>query len=286
MKKVRGRPPKSVKASEDSAIVDVKSRIKADPVPVKSNRLSGSMSLRPNKRVKISKYELITDELEDFDDEDDIITTPVEESDEDMAEDEPANDKLIVVQKTFGEKLELDEIAMEELSNKDAYEVEKLRRTRKKIMYHPKLAAQMRREQLMTPQVKDEDEDTKAKAKSQAINTTYEDNKDWICAACSSEMSERTLQKSHDIFSALTKRGKSLKDLMTSVVKVDLDESMISSKVCPSCYEALNQIENLYASFRSASDAFLDKFILGQKSLDADLAGVQQINDLAVLHGS
>ena len=60
---------------------------------------------------------------------------------------------------------------------------------------------------------------------------------------------------------------------------------MIGHKLCPSCYDALNHIEDLYASFRISADIFLDKFLLGQKALEADLVGLQQINDLTHLPG-
>ena len=41
----------------------------------------------------------------------------------------------------------------------------------------------------------------------------------------------------------------------------------------------------MYASFRISADIFLDKFLLGQKALEADLVGLQQINDLTHLPG-
>ena len=73
---------------------------------------------------------------------------------------------------------------------------------------------------------------------------------------------------------------------MTSVIKENLDETMIGSKICNKCVQELNNIEDLYISFRHATDNFLDKYIIGQKSLDADLSGLTQIEDLNNLVGA
>ena len=113
----------------------------------------------------------------------------------------------------------------------------------------------------------------------------FKENKDWICGGCATEIELHKQVKCHDIFTGLTRKGNSLKDLLTSVIKENLDEAMIGNKLCNTCYEALNHIEDLYASFRISVDTFLDKFLLGQKALDADLAGLQQINDLTHLPG-
>ena len=66
----------------------------------------------------------------------------------------------------------------------------------------------------------------------------------------------------------------------------NLDESMIGTKICNKCVQELNTIEDLYVSFRHATDNFLDKFIIGQKSMDADLSGLTQIEDLSNLVGA
>ena len=111
------------------------------------------------------------------------------------------------------------------------------------------------------------------------------ENKEWICAGCAIEIEPNKQSKCPNVFTGLTKKGKSLKDFLTSIIKENLDESMIGHKLCPSCYDALNHIEDLYASFRISADIFLDKFLLGQKALEADLVGLQQINDLTHLPG-
>ena len=239
------------------------------------------MSLRPNKRVKVSQ--LISGDVQD---ESDHEMLSLEEEDEEFVAGVESEDD-IVVEKTISYKIEqattltLDESEVKELSNREIYEDGANRkRTRKKIMYHPKLAAQMRRETLSTKS------DDYVPSKVNILQTQYSDNKEWICVACSAEMDPNKITKYTDIFTAVTRRGKSLKDLLTSIVKENLDESMMGRKICPSCLDSLNQIEFLYASFRSAADNFLDKYLLGQRTLDADLAGVQQINDLTVLHGS
>ena len=149
-------------------------------------------------------------------------------------------------------------------------------------MYNAKLAAQMRREQLLTMR---SDKKVKAVNDMDVLNTTYKENKEWICAGCAIEIEPNKQSKCPNVFTGLTKKGKSLKDFLTSIIKENLDESMIGHKLCPSCYDALNHIEDLYASFRISADIFLDKFLLGQKALEADLVGLQQINDLTHLPG-
>ena len=149
-------------------------------------------------------------------------------------------------------------------------------------MYNAKLAAQMRREQLLTMR---SDKKVKAVNDMDVLNTTYKENKEWICAGCAIEIEPNKQSKCPNVFTGLTKKGKSLKDFLTSIIKENLDESMIGHKLCTSCYDALNHIEDLYASFRISADIFLDKFLLGQKALEADLVGLQQINDLTHLPG-
>ena len=77
-----------------------------------------------------------------------------------------------------------------------------------------------------------------------------------------------------------------MKDLFSSVIKEDIDETMIGRKLCQQCVAALNNIEDLYAKFRSAADNFQDNYILGQKSIDADLAGFEEVSDLTSIMGA
>ena len=118
------------------------------------------------------------------------------------------------------------------------------------------------------------------------MNSSYIQNKEQICVGCSTELSLKRLEKCKDIFTDLTKQGKSIKDLLSSVVKEEIDETMTGSKICQNCYFALNEIENLYAQFRSAADQFHDNYILGQKSVDADLAGFEEVSDLTSVFGA
>ena len=69
------------------------------------------------------------------------------------------------------------------------------------------------------------------------------ENKEWICAGCAIEIEPNKQSKCPNVFTGLTKKGKSLKDFLTSIIKENLDESMIGHKLCTSCYDALNHIE-------------------------------------------
>jgi hypothetical protein len=50
---------------------------------------------------------------------------------------------------------------------------------------------------------------------------------------------------------------------------------MIGRKLCYSCKNGLDNAEQLYGKWRKATDTILDNYILGQKAIDADLAGIQ-----------
>jgi len=250
----------------------------------------GSMSLRPNKRVKISKalkrlLESDEDRSEDDGDFEDVeMGSPEDAEISDAGDDNSlsANDFNNDRFRKSDQSLALDASEVQELSNLDSRASDFPYRSRKKIMYNAKLAAQMRREQLLTMR---SDKKVKAVNDMDVLNTTYKENKEWICAGCAIEIEPNKQSKCPNVFTGLTKKGKSLKDFLTSIIKENLDESMIGHKLCPSCYDALNHIEDLYASFRISADIFLDKFLLGQKALEADLVGLQQINDLTHLPG-
>ena len=81
------------------------------------------------------------------------------------------------------------------------------------------------------------------------MSTTYCHNKEQICVGCSTELNQKKIEKSSDIFTGLTKQGKSIKDLLSSVVKEELDETMVGRKLCHHCCSALNHIGELYESF-------------------------------------
>ena len=148
VKKARGRPPKPLQSSEPLITIDNPiTHTDKTAVRVDSNRRSGSMSLRPNKRVKISKRELLSDD--DLDDSDDVIDTPDEESDDDDIE------AIVEAKKSKVEPL--DPLELEELTNSGLDPADPgnnlSKRGRKKIIYHAKLAAKKRREQLRASKV-------------------------------------------------------------------------------------------------------------------------------------
>ena len=126
VKKVRGRPPKS-------------SIIKHEVKDIDSNRKSGRMSLRPNKRVKLSR-----DEYDDLDSiEDNELILP-EKIDVDIDVDEH---DYIGDQYDDNETLDDTDENLEDLCNRDALKNHR-RRSRKMIIYNPKMAVKMRKEQL------------------------------------------------------------------------------------------------------------------------------------------
>lgn len=281
VKRARGRPVKAL-TKETPIVVEEKKQVLT--VTKGFNRRAGSMSLRPNKRVKIAPEEFITGDIE-HEDSDNDQTVDVraldDESDEEIYDDFEGDTKSSFFESS---PVTLDESELQELSNRDAFQDEnQIKRSRKKIMYNAKLAAQKRREQLLTSVKSDANGSGN---KTNVLQTNYIENKEWMCVACSNEIDIRKLARCEDIFTGLSRRGKSLKDLLSSVIKENIDESMVGRKICTSCHDSLNQIEHFYAAFRKAADNFLDKYLLGQKAMDADLAGVQQINDLTVLHGS
>ena len=293
VKKVRprGRPPKSAQLFHQKIEpLEHVETIEAPTSPVTtalnpgSNliRNSGSMSLRPNKRISKALKRM----LESEDEEDEAVFEDVEmqSAQEDVSDEDSmsATEYEQVRVRNIDDSFTLNESEILELSNRDIQASDFPKRARKKIMYNAKNAANLRRKQLFTIQNEKNSSSTDNK---DVFGTTYKENKDWICGGCATEIDLNKQVSCHDIFTGLTRKGKSLKDLLTSVIKENLDEAMIGKKLCNSCYEALNHIEDLYSSFRSSVDTFLDKFLLGQKALDADLAGLQQINDLTHLPG-
>ena len=287
VKKARGRPPKSKTAS----MTPLKSTSISVPVTApdigpdigQSNRKSGRMSLRPNRKVKLFKgdpedfsdddYDDISEQVDDDVADPSIVAKIENGSDEDDDDDE---DEPMTKKSRFSTSI-LPEDEINELQNRDVQAGP--RRSRPLVLYNPKLAAAQRKRELDKT---GQDNPTKI----DPMKITYAENRDWYCVACSTELDPNKLNKYTDIFQGLTKNGKSLKDFLTSVIKENLDESMIGTKICNKCVQELNNIEDLYVSFRHATDNFLDKYIIGQKSLDADLSGLTQIEDLSNLVGA
>ena len=48
----------------------------------------------------------------------------------------------------------------------------------------------------------------------------------------------------------------------------------LGRRMCRRCYTALDQIEFYYQEWQSLVDGFRETFLLGQRSLDADLGGL------------
>ena len=123
VKKARGRPPKS-------SVPTIKQEVES----LESNRHTGSMSLRPNKRVRLTKDDY---DYSNLDEDEYVVPENTDENSEEynIGEDYDANDDS-----------QYDE-NMEDLANRDAFQNHR-RRSRKMIMYNPKMAVKMRKEQL------------------------------------------------------------------------------------------------------------------------------------------
>lgn len=127
VKKARGRPPKS-------SVPYIKQEVES----LESNRQTGSMSLRPNKRVRLTKYDDDYD-YSNLDDDDEYIVP-------DNKSDENSEDFIGEEYDAKYDDSQYDE-NMEDLANRDAFQNHR-RRSRKMIMYNPKMAVKMRKEQL------------------------------------------------------------------------------------------------------------------------------------------
>ena len=274
VKRARGRPPKS-KTADNPLITPITSTITPKPTPVampvpESNRKSGRMSLRPNRKVKLFKGD-----PGDFSDEE-------EEAVDDDVADPPADlgsdDEELILPISKKSRLSasiLEDEQIQELVNRDIEE--EPRRSRKMVLYNPKLAVLQRKKEL---------ENGQDVTKVDPIKAPYKENREWYCVGCATELDPQKLDRYTDVFQGLTRNGKSIRDVLTSVIKENLDESMIGTKICNKCVQELNTIEEYYVAFRHATDNFLDKYILGQKSMDADLSGLTQIEDLSNLVGA
>ena len=148
-----GRPPKSLQTNNQPQMVEKPMVV---PTPT-SNRKAGSMSLRPNKRVKISKSlkkELMSED--ELDDEDDVIDTPDDEE-SDAEEYENDENDFSAVSSIKSKRYPMENLGKEELleltntfdDSVDSNPVA-AKRVRKKIIYHAERTAKKRREQLKT----------------------------------------------------------------------------------------------------------------------------------------
>ena len=189
VKRARGRPPKS-----KNTIVMTPNKIPAlvplGPAP-ESNRKSGRMSLRPNRKVKLFKGD-----PDDFSDDSEDIHEPV---DDDVADplakfevesgDEEDEDLIPVssAKKPRFSTSILGEDEINELMNRDVQD--EPRRSRKMVLYNPKLAAAQRKREL------DKTGQESASTKIDLLKSTYNENRDCICAGCSMELDPNKLHK-------------------------------------------------------------------------------------------
>ncbi len=111
------------------------------------------------------------------------------------------------------------------------------------------------------------------KKSKKVTSATYEQCKERVCAACAQELDADHLEEYADLFSGRTKSGKSLHEIFRVLVRQDVQPSSSGGRLCRECVDAINHVESLYRQYLQASDAFLDRFYLGQKMLDSDLLG-------------
>ena len=106
------------------------------------------------------------------------------------------------------------------------------------------------------------------------ILSDYKILKDSICVGCSKELSKEKQEGSKNLYSGKTGGGRNFYDIFVSIIESEVSLIEFGSLMCRKCCTALDQIEFYYQEWRSLVDGFRDTFLLGQKSLDADLGGV------------
>ena len=107
-----------------------------------------------------------------------------------------------------------------------------------------------------------------------SILSDYKTLKDSICVGCSKELSKEKQESSKNLYTDKTGGGKNLYDIFVSIIEREVSAMDLGRRMCRKCCTALDQIEFYYQEWRSLVDGFRDTFLLGQKSLDADLGGV------------
>jgi len=248
LKRKRGRP----KGSKSQAKVPETKKSKADEGTLAKNqvRSSGEMSLRPNKRVRVSWFKKLQD-LSDDDDLDQVC--------------DPDEGGAAIDDDEFVEELEREAEAAAGLFDGDPTED-----------YDPK--AHTNDEEDDDDVLEDDVEVggmNKGSSPSKApIGMTYNETKDLICAGCCEQLRKgpRWSGATHNLFTGTTAGGKSLYQLFVSVTRADVDQTNTSANLCSKCYSELNAIERHYSSFRRAADDFTAKFHSGQERLDCDMA--------------
>lgn len=151
----------------------------------------------------------------------------------------------------------------EDLEYRDGTSGAQRKRGRKRRIKVEKYQAKIRKRE---EKVREKDGITRVKEED-----SYFDCKELICVACCKELDPEKMDTYKNIYSDVTaESGKSLYDMFSTLVGQDVQPTFYGSRLCPRCYSAMNMIESHYHTYRRAVDAFMDRFQLGQRLLDAD----------------
>ena len=108
-----------------------------------------------------------------------------------------------------------------------------------------------------------------------AKSKPYSVAKEMVCTVCARELDLDRLDSFKNLYEDTTTRGgKSLYEVFRAIVREEVHPTFYGSRICSKCARAIDDIEDLYRSYRRAADDFIDTFILGQRVLDADACGM------------
>ena len=108
-----------------------------------------------------------------------------------------------------------------------------------------------------------------------AKSKPYSVAKEMVCTVCARELDLGRLDSFKNLYEDTTTRGgKSLYEVFRAIVREEVHPTFYGSRICNKCARAIDDIEDLYRSYRRAADEFIDTFILGQRVLDADACGL------------
>lgn len=286
-KRPRGRPKKvaltavQVKEKEmEEEKVEVLKRKTSTPEHI---RTAGRMSLRPNRRVKVTGSE----DDDDFEDDDDEFRDPLGDWD-DMYDGDFSEDYVAKTINPEEEDVEIEGEEPLELEEDDYLNVATIKHEgytparrigRRLIAFAAKPMMKRRAKLLKVQRQKSEVRKAKGLKEKKLLppKEQYTLDKDSVCVGCSRKLDSDRFDQYKNLYQDLTNGGKSLYDLFTSVVKEEVSESNSGTYLCQRCVNALNNVEHLYGCLRKATDNFLDTYLLGHKTLDADLGGVEDI---------
>ena len=72
------------------------------------------------------------------------------------------------------------------------------------------------------------------------MTDSYETCRDQLCVACAKQLSVDDLEDYADIYTDTTVNGKSLLEMIKTIVGQDIQPSTYSTKICHSCLKVIN----------------------------------------------